>query len=152
VSAPEAIVSGLRLPPRTAVGVLQRARADQVYATALMTGEAGLARELAPTEVLTVARALRTVEAHLDCVPEVFAGSGVAEFADQITSVFPEAEPAPAEDAIPTAGEVARIAAHDPDRGTEANALSLTPRYVQLSQAEREFGVDLGLSGGERRA
>lgn len=145
VSAPEAITAGLGATAGTAVCVLQRARADEVYVTALEVGEGGLPREVSATAVLTLARALRTAEEALDRAPEVVVGDALAEHAEAIARVLPGARLAGEEHALPRAAQVARVALSRP--GETAAAFALTPRYVKLSQAEREFGVDLGLRG-----
>lgn len=145
VSAPEAIAVGLDAVPGTAVCVLQRARADEVYVTALEVGEGGLPREMSATAVLTLARALRASEDALGRAPEIVAGDAVAEHGESIVRVLPAARLAGPEHAIARAAQVARVAAARP--GETAAAFALTPRYVNLSQAEREFGVDLGLRG-----
>lgn len=145
VSAPEAITVGLDATPGGAVCVLQRARADEVYVTALEVGEHGQPVEVGATTVLTLARALRHAEDVLGRPPEIVAGDAVAEHAAAIVRALPDARLADHEQALPRAAAVARVAAA---RGGDISAaFALTPRYVSLSQAEREFGVDLGLRG-----
>ncbi|MEA3403149.1 MAG: tRNA (adenosine(37)-N6)-threonylcarbamoyltransferase complex dimerization subunit type 1 TsaB [Armatimonadota bacterium] len=149
VSAPEAIASALQRPAGSAVCVLQRARADEVYATALRIGEEGIVEEIEETRVLTLPRALRTAEELLGRPPDVLCGTGAAQFADAIRSILPEAELCGEEQSLPGARDVALVAAGRAGPDRRQAAFSLTPRYVRLSQAEREFGVDLGLSGGD---
>lgn len=145
VSAPEAITAGLGAATGAAVCVLQRARADEVYVTALEVGEDGLPVEVSATAVLTLARALRAAEEALGRSPEIVVGDAVAEHAEAIARVLPTALLAGDEHALPRAVLVGRVAQSRP--GDPAAAFALTPRYVHLSQAEREFGVDLGLRG-----
>lgn len=147
VSGPEAIVAALNESPGTAVCVLQEARADEIYATTLVVEEDGLGRELGETRVLTLPRALRNAEELLHRPPDVFAGDAVDDLAEQIRTVFTDVRFADPDAASPTAGQVARFAAARPDRLDADAAFGLTPRYVRVSQAERQFGVDLGLSG-----
>ncbi len=147
ISAPEAIVAGLDVEPGTGVCVLQEARADEVYATTLIVEDDGFGRELAPTRVLTLPRALRNAEELLEGAPDLFAGDAAGSLVGQIVSVFSDAEFAPEQRARPTAGQIARMAAVRTDRLGTDEAFSLTPRYVRVSQAERQFGVDLGLRG-----
>lgn len=147
VSGPEAIVAALDTTPGTAVCVLQKARADEIYATTLVVEDDGLGRELAETRVLTLPRALRNAEESLERPPDLFAGDAVEDLADQIRTVFADARIADAGTARPEAGQIARIAAARPERLDADAAFGLTPRYVRVSQAERQFGVDLGLSG-----
>jgi tRNA threonylcarbamoyladenosine biosynthesis protein TsaB len=148
ISAPEAIVAGLGAEPGDGVCVLQAARADEVYATTLIVDEDGFGRELEGTRVLTLPRALRTAEALLERPPDLFVGDAVAELAGQISAVFAGARFVVDELSRPTAGQTARVAAALPERLTGDNVFGLTPRYVRVSQAERQFGVDLGLGGG----
>jgi tRNA threonylcarbamoyladenosine biosynthesis protein TsaB len=147
ISAPEAIVAGLELAAGTGVCVLQEARADEVYATTLLIEDDGFGRELAPTRVLTLPRVLRNAEELLEGPPDLFAGDAVGSLVGQIASVFTDAEFAPEQRAQPTASQIARVAAVRTDRLDTDAAFSLTPRYVRVSQAERQFGVDLGLRG-----
>jgi len=147
VSAPEAIVAGLRADPGTGVCVLQKARADELYATTLVVEADGIGRECEPTRVLTLPRALRTAEELLGAPPTLFAGDAVEELAQQLRAVFADAEFAAQEPSHSTAGQIARIAHARPQRLDAENAFALTPRYVRVSQAERQFGVDLGLRG-----
>ncbi len=147
VSAPEAIAAGLGAATGASVCVLQRARADEVYATALEVGEDGLPVERAETVVLCLPTALRAAAEALGRAPDVVCGDAAAHFADDIAGAFPDAALAGDEHALARASLAARvaegrIAAADPDA-----AFALSPRYVRLSQAEREFGVDLGLRG-----
>lgn len=148
VSAPEAIVSGLRAAQGSGVCVLQRARGEEVYATVLAVEEAKPPAECAPTRVLTVERALEMAEELLQRQPEIIAGDAVAQFAERIEAVCSGSELAEGDQGVPTAAEVVRVAAARPEAARDENAFSLTPRYVRLSQAERQFGVDLGLTGG----
>jgi tRNA threonylcarbamoyladenosine biosynthesis protein TsaB len=147
VSAPEAVVAGLGSQPGTGVCVLQKARADEVYATTLVVEDDRFGRELAPTRVLTLPRALRNSEDLLERPPDLFAGDAVPDLMDQITGVFADAKFADPQKALPTAARCALVAASRPGRLTTDAAFSLTPRYVRKSQAERQFGVDLGLRG-----
>jgi len=147
VSAPEAIVAALDVGPGTGVCVLQEARADEVYATTLVVEDDGIGRELASTRVLTLPRALRNAEELLECPPDLFAGDAASDLAERITTAFADARFADDDLARPTAAETARVAAARPDRLQRDAAFSLTPRYVRASQAERQFGVDLGLRG-----
>ena len=148
VSAPEAIVSGLRLQVGTPVLVLQKARGEEVYATAIFVSDAGHPEECGATEVLTLEQALPASEELLGRPPAIIAGDGAALFAERITEAFSGAVLTGSDEAIPNAVEVARVAGQRPGVATGENVFALTPRYVRLSQAEREFGVDLGLSGG----
>ncbi len=145
VSAPEAIVARLDAEPGAGVCVLQTARADEVYATTLTVGADGIGEEAEPTRVLTLPRALRTAEELLGRPPQLFAGNAVEQMAEQIPSIFPGAKIANADCAEPLAVDVARFAQRQPERLTSETKFALTPRYVRLSQAERQFGVDLGL-------
>lgn len=145
VSAPEAIVAGLSAAAGTAVCVLQRARADTVYVTAVEVGEGGLPVEVGETRVLTLAQALAAAEEALRRAPMIVAGNAVPEHAEQIARLLPDARLADEEHALARAAMVGRVAAMRP--GSLEAAFALTPRYVSLSQAEREFGVDLGLRG-----
>jgi tRNA threonylcarbamoyladenosine biosynthesis protein TsaB len=147
VSGPEAIVAGLEAGDGTGVCVLQAARADELYATVLRVGPDGFGEELEPTRVLTLPRALRNAEELLGEPPGLFAGDAVAELREEISGVFASARFADGADVRPTAAAVARIAAARPERLEADAAFGLTPRYVRASQAERNFGVDLGLRG-----
>lgn len=147
VSVPEAIVARLGPPPGTRVCVLQRARADELYATVLTVAADGFGDEVESTRVLTLPRALRTAEELLEGPPDLFVGDGVPALAEQIRAVFADAQFAPADTAYPTAGHVARVASARPQRLSSEATFGLTPRYVRVSQAERQFGVDLGLGG-----
>lgn len=147
VSVPEAIVAGLGAEEGAGVCVLQKARADEIYATTLVVEADGLGRELEPTRVLTLPRALRTAEQLLGEPPTLFAGDAVADLSESIRTVFADARFASEDHAQPTAGQIARIADVRPERLDAEEAFALTPRYVRVSQAERQFGVDLGLRG-----
>lgn len=147
VSAPEAIASGLNAEPGSAVLVLQKARADEVYATVLEIADDGIADEIAPTQVLSLSQALLDAAQMLDRAPEHVTGDAAVACRDDILRDLPSAEIAGTDHAMPIAQQVARIAALRPDRLDRAAAFTLAPRYVRLSQAEREFGVDLGLRG-----
>jgi len=147
VSGPQAIVAGLSAPAGTAVCVLQPARADEVYVTTLEAGEGGAPVECAPTQVLTLPRALRTAEEQLGRAPDVVCGGAATASAQRIRTVFPDARIAGEEHALPRAAQVARVAAARIGDAEPTAALTLTPRYGRLSQAEREFGLDLGLRG-----
>lgn len=148
ISTPEAIVAAIGAEPGTGVCVLQRARADELYATALTVAADGIGEEVEPTRVLTLPRALRTAEELLGREPQLFAGDAAGGLIDQIRSIFPEAAVAADEhQCVPQAGQIARVAAARPDRLDAQAAFALTPRYVRASQAERQFGVDLGLRG-----
>ncbi len=147
VSAPEAIAAGLAAGAGAGLCVLQKARADEVYFTALRVAEDGVADELAPTEVETLPHALRHAEELLSQPPDVVCGNGAQHFAEGIAAAFPDAALRGQEAALPRAAMVARVAADRPARLDRDAAFTLTPRYVRLSQAEREFGVDLGLNG-----
>ncbi|MGC9318845.1 MAG: tRNA (adenosine(37)-N6)-threonylcarbamoyltransferase complex dimerization subunit type 1 TsaB [Armatimonadota bacterium] len=149
VSAPEAIAAALQRPPRATVCVLQRARGEELYATVMRIGDGGMPEEADDTRVLALPRALRTAEELLGRPPDVVCGTGVAQFADAIRSALPDVELCGEERFLPRAREVALVAAGRVSPDQREAAFSLTPRYVRLSQAEREFGVDLGLSGGE---
>ena len=147
VSGPEAIVAALDVEAETGVCVVQKARAGEVYVTTLVVEDEGLGRELAPTRVLTLPRALRNAERLLERPPDLFAGDAAADLAEQIATVFAGAEFADVQTARPTAGQAARMAGLWPERLDADAAFGLTPRYVRASQAERQFGVDLGLRG-----
>ncbi len=147
ISTPEAIVAGIRAEPGTGICVLQRARADELYATVLSVCPDGIGDEVEPTRVMTLPRALRTAEELLGRAPDLFAGDASEGLAQQIRSIFPEVPVADEEHDYPRAGQVARIAAARPERLDVQAAFALTPRYVRVSQAERQFGVDLGLRG-----
>ena len=146
VSAPEAIAARLDAEPGTGVCVLQRARGDEVYATTLAIGEDGFGRELGPTGALTLPRALRNAEELLERPPDLFAGDAVEDLAERIMTAFPDARFAGEAAMRPSPAEMARVAAC-PGRLTADAVFALTPRYVRVSQAERQFGVDLGLRG-----
>lgn len=147
VSGPEAIAAGLDAPAGTAVCVLQPARADEIYVTTLELGEGGVPRECAPTQVLTLPRALRTAEEQLARAPDVICGEAAEASAQQIRAIFPDACIAGEQHALPRAAQVARVAAARIGAADPTAALTLTPRYGRLSQAERNFGLDLGLQG-----
>ena len=147
VSAPEAIATGTCAAPGTAICVLQRARAEELYATALTIGPDGIAEEAGPTRVLTLPEALQAAEESLGRAPGIFAGDAASGLAEQIRDAFPAVAIAGEEQQYPDAAVIARIAEARPDRLHKDAALSLTPRYVRASQAERQFGVDLGLRG-----
>ena len=121
VSSPEAIAWSLGVEEGREVCVLQTARAGDVYATALVIGADGMPREVSPTQVLPLDEALA-------------AASGVV-CGDAVDG----------QGQLPTAADVARVGEGrlgdaDPDA-----VFALRPRYVRLSQAEREHGVDLRL-------
>ncbi len=147
ISAPEAIASGACAAPGRAVCVLQRARAEELYATALGIRPDGIAEEAGPTRVVTLPEALQAAEELLGRAPELFAGDAAVALAEQIRGKFPAAEIASEERQYPDAAIIAQIAQGRPDRPNTEAALSLTPRYARASQAERQFGVDLGLRG-----
>lgn len=147
ITAPEAIAAGLNAEPGTGVCVLQAARAEELYATVLTIGPDGIGEELQPTGVTTLPRALRTAEELLGRAPDLFAGDAAADLIDQVRSIFPDASLAADEHGHPAAAQVARVAAARPERLDPQAVYSLTPRYVRASQAERQFGVDLGLRG-----
>ena len=147
VSAPEAIATGLEAEAGTAVCVLQRARADEVYATALVVAADGIAEEVEPTRVLRLPEALAAAEELLGRAPEIIAGDCVDSHAGPVRAAFAGAKPAGDEHAHPAAGWVARIVQRRPERLDPEAAFGLTPRYVRASQAERQFGVDLGMRG-----
>ena len=148
VSAPEAIASALGCEAGSRVLVLQQARGDEVYATALSIADNGLPMESVPTRVLGPEAALEMAHEALQGPPDFIAGDGVTAALDRIAAVFPNATIGDAQNGTPTAVEVARVAALRPESADRGNVFSLTPRYVSLSQAERQFGVDLGISGG----
>ncbi|MFW6438256.1 MAG: tRNA (adenosine(37)-N6)-threonylcarbamoyltransferase complex dimerization subunit type 1 TsaB [Armatimonadota bacterium] len=147
ISAPEAIVASLGAAPGAGVCVLQKARSDEVYATTLVIEDDGIGRELSATRVLTLPRALRNAEELLERPPDLFAGDAVPELAERIMAAFPDARFADENRSWPTAAWSGLVAAAQPDRLQIEVAFSLTPRYARASQAERQFGVDLGLRG-----
>ncbi len=147
VSAPEAIVAGLGAPAGAAVCVLQPARAEEVYVTALEVGEGSVPVERGPTQALTFARALRTAEQQLGRAPDTVCGGAAIAAAQRIGTVFPDARVAGEEHELPRAAQVGRVGAMRIGDAAPTAALTLTPRYGRLSQAEREFGLDLGLRG-----
>lgn len=147
VSAPEAIATGLEAEAGTAVCVLQRARADEVYATALVVAADGIAEEVEPTRVLRLPEAFETAEELLGRAPEIIAGDCVDSHAGPIRAAFAGAKLAGDEHAQPAAGWVVQIAQLRPERLAPEAAFGLTPRYARASQAERQFGVDLGMRG-----
>ncbi len=144
VSAPEAIATAPGRESGTRVLVLQKARAEELYATCLTIGDAGIAREAAETEVLTLPRALQRAEELLGEAPDLILGD-LEGLAGKVSVVYPQAEVLV--DATPCAASIARVAADRADSADPDAHFSLTPRYVRLSQAERQFGVDLGLGG-----
>ncbi len=121
VSSPEAIASSLGLEAGRSVCVLQTARAGDVYATALVIEAGGMPREVSPTQVLPLDDALATA-------------SGV---------VCGDATDGP--DQSPAAVDVARVGESRLSDADPDEVFALRPRYVRLSQAEREHGVDLRL-------
>jgi len=128
VSSPEAIASSLGAEEGRTVCVLQTARAGDVYATALVIEADGMPREVSPTQVLPLGEALVAAEESLGAAPDFVCG---------------DATDGPGQS--PLAVDVARVgegrmADADPDA-----VFALRPRYVRLSQAEREHGVDLRL-------
>jgi|LSQX01.1.fsa_nt_gb tRNA threonylcarbamoyladenosine biosynthesis protein TsaB len=147
VSAPEALATAAGASHGTAICVLQRARAEELYATALTIGPDGIAEEAGPTRVLTLPEALQAAEQSLGRAPEMFAGDAALALAEQIRDACPAVAIAGEEQQYPDAAIIARIAEARPDRLGGDAALGLTPRYVRASQAERQFGVDLGLRG-----
>lgn len=146
VSTPEAIVAGLQLDPGSGVAVLQHARGEDIYATALTVGEGGLPEEAGPTRVMQADDALQAAVALLGHAPDFIALDGFGDSTEELGRTL--SSHAEVVQASATAVAVARVAQMRPTSATCENVFSITPRYVQLSQAERQFGVDLGLSGG----
>jgi tRNA threonylcarbamoyladenosine biosynthesis protein TsaB len=122
VSSPEAIASSLGVEAGRTVCVLQTARGDDVYVTALVIEADGMPREVSPTQVLPMDDALATASGVV--CGDATDGPGQSPLAVDVARV----------------GE-GRMADADPDA-----VFALRPRYVRLSQAEREHGVDLRLS------
>lgn len=147
VSAPEAIAAGLEAEAGTAVCVLQRARADEMYVTALTIDADGEPVECAPTRVLSLTRALARAHDALGRSPDVVCGDAAVRFAAQVAAALPHTQLGDERHALARATQVARIAQARVADADPSAAFTLTPRYVRLSQAEREFGVDLGLRG-----
>ena len=128
VSSPEAIASSVGAEDGRTVCVLQTARGDDVYVTALVIEADGMPREVSLTQVLPLGEALVAAEEVLGVAPDFVCG---------------DATDGPGQS--PLAVDVARVgerrmAEADPDA-----VFALRPRYVRLSQAEREHGVDLRL-------
>ncbi len=145
VSTPEALVASLHLREGYTVCVLQTARAGEVYMTLLTTGDGGLAREVAPTQVLRLAKALKVAEDIFGGAPDFLCGDAACEHCGPVQGVFENCHVAHERCQMPRAAEVARIGeAHISEADPQA-AYNLRPRYVRLSQAEREHGVDLNL-------
>jgi len=145
VSAPEAMATSLAVRPHYTICVLQKARAGEVYMTVLVMGEGGIARELAPTQVLRLARALKAAEELLGRPPDHLCGDAAREHCGTIQEVFDSARVGDEPSSLVRAADVAaigeaRMADADPE-----TVFTLRPRYVRLSQAEREHGVDLKL-------
>lgn len=128
VSSPEAIASSLGVEAGRSVCVLQTARAEDVYVTALVIEADGMPREVSPTQVLPMSEALAAAEETLGVAPDLVCGDA---------SDGPGQSPLAVD--VARVGE-SRLADADPDA-----IFALRPRYVRLSQAEREHGVDLRL-------
>lgn len=145
VSAPEAMATALGAPPHHTVCVLQVARGNEVYMTPLIIGEDRIAREVETTRALRLTKALRTVQEVLGRPPDHVCGDAAQENCGTIRDMFESTRVAHDRSNMPRASDLAivgesRLAQADPDA-----AFSLRPRYVQLSQAEREQGIDLEL-------
>ena len=128
VSSPEAIASSLGLEAGRTVCVLQEARADDVYATALVIEVGGAPREVSTTQVLALAEALAAAEKALGAAPDFVCGDAVD-----------------GQGQLPMAADVARVGEGRIEGADPDEVFALRPRYVRLSQAEREHGVDLKL-------
>ena len=152
VSAPQAMAAAV---PAGCVGrassltyricVMQKARANEVYVTALLRQQGSLATEAGPTEVLTIHEALRMAEKRLGGSPDLFCGDGTREHSLTIQAAFGYARLADERYDTPRAAVMADIGAALLEQADPAAAFSLRPRYVRLSQAERERSVDLDL-------
>jgi len=145
VSAPEAMATSLGVAPHHSVCVLQTARGNEVYMTPLVIGESRIARELATTGVLRLMKALKEVREELGRVPDHVCGDAAQEHCGTIRDLFENTRVAHERCNMARASDLAivgesRLAEADP-----AAAFDLRPRYVRLSQAEREYGIDLEL-------
>lgn len=146
VSAPEAMATALGVPPDHTVCVLQGARGNEVYMTPLIIGPDRLAHEVGPTQALRLAKALKVAQQVLGRPPDHVCGDVAQENCGTIRDLFESTRVAHDRCSLPRASDLAiigeaRLAQADPDA-----PFSLRPRYVQLSQAEREHGLDLELS------
>ena len=144
VSAPEAIAVAVPAGAGAGICVLQKARADEVYVTALRREGAKLATEVAPTQVLKVGEAVHGAAELLGGLPDLLCGDGVREHAEIVRSAE-DAQIAEARCDVPRAAVMAEIAAGRLECADQQAAFTLRPRYVRLSQAEREHGIDLSL-------
>jgi len=144
VSAPQAMAVAAPAMPGAGVCVLQRARADEVYVTALRIEGANLATEVAPTQVVKVKEGVRVAAELLGGPPDVLCGDGVRERAGVVQSLA-DTQIAEARYDVPRAAVMAEIAAGLVEGADKQAAFDLRPRYVRLSQAEREHGIDLSL-------
>lgn len=144
VSAPEAMTVAAPAALGTGVCVLQKARADEVYVTVLRREAANLATEVAPTRVLKVDKAVRAATDLLGGPPDVLCGDGLREHAEIVRSLA-DTRIAEASYDVPRAAVMAEMAAGLVEGADPQAAFDLRPRYVRLSQAERERGIDLSL-------
>jgi len=146
IAAPEAMAAALPARPGAGLCVLQEARADEVYATALRKQDRLQATELAPTRVLRLEQALAAAQDLLGGPPEVFCGNAARRYAGQVQACCGTARLADPRYDTPRAGVMAEMAAGRLGEADPEAAFTLRPRYARVSQAERQHGIDLQLA------
>lgn len=144
VSAPEAMAVAAPAGVGAGICVLQKARAEEVYVTAVRKEGANLATEVAPTQVLKLDKAVRAATELLGGPPDLLCGDALREHAE-IARSLADTRIAEARYDVPRAAVMAEMAAGLVEEADDQAAFDLRPRYVRLSQAERERGIDLDL-------
>lgn len=142
VSTPEAwAAESLTRLPEATVAVLQPARRGHAYLTGFAPGPEP--RPLGPTVLVSEAQALEQLRHWTRHGPVVLTGdwSGLADLGAGLPGAPEDAQRGPS----PRAGTVGRLAEPRLALTPPESHFTLRPEYVSVSQAERTWGVDLGL-------
>ena len=137
VSSLEALAAtAISFLPFLTVYAMLDAQNGQIYAAAYQMGADSQLEPFVEERICDVGSFLSDLTSREGAI---FTGSGALKYARFIKNVFPNALIVPAESSHIRAGTVGLLGLDKFYRGETSNFLTMAPRYLRLSEAERKF-------------
>ncbi len=136
VSSLEALAAAISFLPSSAVYAMLDAQNGQIYAAAYQMGTDSQLKPFVEEKICDVGSFLSDLTSREGAI---FVGSGALKYARFIKDVFPNALIVPAESSHIRAGTVGLLGLDKFYRDETSDFLTMVPRYLRLSEAERKF-------------
>lgn len=137
ISTLAALAASAFLPHRIVYTILD-AQGGHIYAAAYQVGADMQPQPLVEEKLCDVESFLSSLRGEEDAL---FIGSGALKYAECIRKVFPQALIAPAELSHIKASTVGLLGLNKFCDDEKSGSMTLIPRYMRLSEAERKFGM-----------